>query len=300
MAKAGENSINNLLRQGREFLKDEGIRQYGWDAALLLAGVLKKEKEYVFAHSERSLPRTQVERYWRWLRQRAQRTPLQYLLKKQEFWGRDFRVNSQVLIPRPETELLVEKAIEQAQRIKGERNLTSIAIADIGTGSGCIAVTLALEIENCLVVATDISAKALQTARRNARCYGLKPSSLRFCRGNGVEPLQRKHSSVSFPLIVSNPPYVSQKEGALLDREVREFEPPLALFGGEDGLAVIRQLIPQVAKIIKPGGVFLMEFGYGQEKEIQKLFSDKSWNSVCFWPDYNGILRCVQAEKGNG
>jgi len=187
--------LNSLLARGREFLQQKGIRQYGWDALLLLACVLHKEKEYIFAHPEKILTPVQVKRFWNFLQRRVEGIPLQYLQGVQEFWGRDFRVDWRVLIPRPETELLVEKAIEQAGRIQSRRKLPFLSIADIGTGSGCIAITLALEIENCRVVATDISEEALQRARSNARRYGLRSPSLRFCCGDGLEPLKRLGST---------------------------------------------------------------------------------------------------------
>lgn len=297
MGKAGDNRLHPLLARGREFLREKGIRQYGWDALLLLACVLSKEKEYIFAHPEAGLTRSQVKRFWNFLQRRAEGIPLQYLQGVQEFWGRNFRVDSRVLIPRPETELLVEKAIEQAGRIQSCRKLPFLSIADIGTGSGCIAITLALEIKNCRVVATDISEEALKRARGNARQFGLRSPYLRFRCGDGLEPIKRLSSTTRWHMIVSNPPYVARMEEASLDREVKDHEPAVALFGGEDGLEMIRGLIPQVEESLDPDGVFLMEIGYGQETEVRDLFCRKKWKSVRFWPDYRGIPRCLQAEK---
>lgn len=296
MKNAPRWNIQSLLQKGRNLLQQAHIPQSEWDALLLLSLVLKREKEFILGHPKQFVSRGQTARYQRMIHARCQGTPMQYLIGVQEFWGRPFRVNPSVLIPRPETELLVEKVLQYQEKLKEIAGRQSIYAADIGTGSGCLAVTMALELEACQVFAVDISAAALGMARRNASRLGAS-HSIRFLCGNSVEPLLMIKPSISFHLVVSNPPYVALADREKLDRQVREFEPPEALFAGSDGLDMIRRLVPRIVDLISPGGLFLMEIGCGQEKEVRSLFTGQEWSSFHIWSDFNGIPRCVEAWK---
>jgi len=218
---------------------------------------------------------------------REAREPVAYLLGTREFYGRPFAVTSSVLIPRPETELLVDLALEWC-RAAGARSAL-----DVGTGSGCIAVTLALESPALVVTGLDCSADALATARQNALALG------------GADRLVWRLSDLltavtgSVDLIVSNPPYVPERDRAGLSRDVRDFEPGLALFGGPDGLDVIRRLIPAAAACLRPGGALIMEVGAGQSDAVTSLLADAGFSAVTWHADLQAIPRVVIAHLGS-
>jgi release factor glutamine methyltransferase len=235
--------------------------------------------------------------YGRYLHERIQGKPTQYITKKQEFYGRDFRVTPDVLIPRPETELLVEavlkslKSITQScwtrdfSRVGYFKEHTSGVAIDVGTGSGAIAVTLALETRTN-VIATDLSAKALEIARHNAATLSAR---LQFVECDLLEAF----ADVAADLIVSNPPYVALD--ADLQREVRAHEPHLALFAGTSGLEIYRRLIPEAGRVLKPGGTLALELGFGQAAEVQTFAS--GFTNIRTLDDLAGIPRVLVCEK---
>jgi release factor glutamine methyltransferase len=205
--------------------------------------------------------------------------PVQYIVGRQEFYGRYFSVNPSVLIPRPETELLVE-------RVLALRPAAGSRIIDVGTGSGCIGITLALELPETHVTLTDVSFAALQTARANAKSLGANV---------GIACMDLLEAvSGPFDFIASNPPYVSRAETSRLQREVREHEPHVALFAADDGLAAYRQLIPSASRLLRPGGYLLMEIGFGLEERVLSLF-DEGWERLPTGTDLQGIPRIVSA-----
>jgi release factor glutamine methyltransferase len=292
-------SVQSLLHVGRGLLREAGLPHFQRDALLLLAFTLKKEKEFVLTHPEHEVSAQHSARFKDLVLARQRRAPIQYLCGVQEFWGREFLVDPSVLIPRPETELIIEKALEYRETMKRLAGPEAVRVADIGTGSGCLAITLALEWPGSRVFAVDCSVAALQTARRNARrlCTARR---VRFFEGDAVQPLREKMPAAAFHLVVSNPPYVALKDREILDPQVRDYEPAEALFSGSDGLHFIRRLIPQVAGILVPGGLFLMEIGFGQEKEVRGLFSETEWRLGGIFPDFGGIPRCVLAWRKDG
>ena len=215
--------------------------------------------------------------YGRYLHERMQGKPTQHITGRQEFYGREFRVTPDVLIPRPETEHLIEAALPFGN--------AATRILDIGTGSGAIAATLALETK-ARVIATDISLPALAVAQRNAQALG---ASVDFTACD----LGSAFTDASFHLIVSNPPYVAERDRATLQPEVRDREPALALFGGDDGLTVYRRLIPEAARLLRPGGWLMMELG--EATPVSEMLSD--WHDVEIRNDLAGIPRVVIARK---
>jgi release factor glutamine methyltransferase len=225
-------------------------RVLGWDAARLLTRGDEPEPAG-FAHAYDAL-----------VVRRAAREPMAYLLGRREFWGLEFDVTPAVLIPRPETELIVEVALATFPEAQA-----TIDIADIGTGSGCLAVTLAHERRAAHIVATDVSPAALDVARRNAAQHAVA-SRVELIETDLLNGIDR-----TFDLIVSNPPYVPERDRATLPPEVREHEPSAALFGGSDGLAVVRRLAQHAAPRLKPGGVLIFEFGFGQADSVKEIVS---------------------------
>ena len=235
-------------------------------------------------HAKDRLTCDQAQSYKQLVERRYSGEPIQYIIGETEFYGLSFRVTPDVLIPRPETEHLVEKVIELAA------NFISPRIADIGTGSGAIAVALAHELPQASITATDLSNTALAIARENARRNRV---NLRFLQGDLLEPVQGEQ----FEIIISNPPYIPTHDRDSLAVEVREHEPALALFAGEDGLDIYRQLIPAALAALVPGGFLALEIGYGQSEAVTALFATSGFDAICFVPDLQGIPRVAFAQK---
>jgi len=233
--------------------------------------------EPVWPQLEKSLERL--------VRQRLDGCPVAYLLGYKEFWGLPFRVNRSVLIPRPETELVVEKILTLPLSPEP-------LILDIGTGSGNIAVSLAKELPLARIMATDISKRALRLAAENARLNQV--DNVRFILSNLFKAFEQ--SQMSFDLIVSNPPYVAQDDWQKLDRSVRDFEPKKALLAGQDGLRFIRRLVRKASQFLQPAGFLVMEIGAGQAEEVVRLL-ETGWSHVEIDNDYAGFPRVVSAQR---
>lgn len=258
-------------------------------ADLLLGFVLGWTRERVLTHPERGLSDTDRARLRELVRRLARGEPLQYLTGEKEFFGRAFKVTPEVLIPRPETELLVEEALQLA----GGSCSSGIRFADVGAGSGCIAVSLAGEIPASTGWAIDLSAAALRVARENAVRHGVA-RRIHFVQGDLLECFAR---SPAFDLILSNPPYVALAEYDSLLSVVRDHEPPGALFGGEAGLDVYRRMIPGVASRLVPGGYLLLELGAGQADPVGRLVEAEGLALQTIIDDLRGIPRCLVARK---
>jgi release factor glutamine methyltransferase len=272
-------TIRTALLQGVKLLEDAGVAVPRLTAEVLLAHATQKDRVWLLAHSDDELIELWWIHYGRYLHQRIEGKPTQYITGKQEFYGREFRVTPDVLIPRPETEHLIELVVEQ---VVGQA--IPPAILDVGTGSGCIAVTLALETQ-ARITATDISAEALAVAKSNAARLGAQVEFLEC----DLIPQAR-----TFDLIVSNPPYVGRTD-PLLAREVREHEPEVALYGGEHGHEIYQRLIPAAAAALNPGGWLVMEIGWTQADAVTAMLS--SWRSVDIKKDLAGLPRCIVARR---
>lgn len=262
------------------------------DIERLLAHVTGHERTFVLAHPEAPLTAEEQQRFAGLVARRAAGEPLQYLIGTQEFYGLELRVTPDVLIPRPETEHLVEAVELWATRFHDERTLQ---IVDVGTGSGAIAIALATHLAGSAITATDISASALAVARENAERHQCA-DRIRFLQGDLLAPLADQIASgLRLDAIVSNPPYVPAGEAATMQREVVQHEPHTALFAGEDGLDIYRRLVPAAHEALKPCGLLAMEFGYGQRDALAALLA--GWNNVRFVQDYQGIPRIALAER---
>jgi release factor glutamine methyltransferase len=254
------------------------------DAEALLLHLLGKDKAWLIAHAEGELPGGEAARYAALLERRFRGEPIQYITGETEFYGLPFRITPAVLIPRPETEHLVEKALELAA------SFTVPRIVDVGTGSGAIAVALAHKLLGAPITAIDLSASALDVARENAQRNGV---SIRFLQGDLLKPV----AGEQFEMVVSNPPYVPSADRPTLSVEVRDYEPKLALFAGEDGLSVYRRLIPAAFDALTPGGYLLMEIGFSQSPAIGDLLNGSGFEQIKFVPDLQGIPRVACARR---
>jgi release factor glutamine methyltransferase len=259
------------------------------DAEAFLIGILAQNRAWLLAHLEDSVPSREAGCYSSLLEQRASGQPVQYIQGACEFYGFPFRVTPDVLIPRPETEILVEKAILLARATDQPR------ILDIGTGSGAIAVALAKHVTGAHVVATDISRAALDIAKWNAGQNEVR-DRICFLEGDLLEPV----AGEQFAIVVSNPPYVAQHDRDSLPVEVRDFEPALALFAGEDGLAIYRKLIPAAFTALVAGGFVVLEIGYGQEDSVHTLLTSAGFAEIEFTRDLQGIPRVASARRASG
>jgi release factor glutamine methyltransferase len=273
-------TVQAALLQGTEILEKAAISVPRLTAEVLLCHAMHCERAYLYAHSGDDLTQLAWIHYGRYLHERLKGKPTQYITRRQEFFGRDFFVNSKVLIPRPETEHLVESALTF---LKGH---PSCRILDIGTGSGAIAISVALE-SGRLVLASDLSVGALSVAERNRRTYNAAVSLFAADLLNPIMP-------ASIDLLLSNPPYVPGADAANMQAEVRDWEPPLALFAGDTGLEIYQRLIFGAAIALKPGGRLLMELGYQSLDGVRDMLSI-GWNDIQVISDLAGLPRVIGA-----
>jgi release factor glutamine methyltransferase len=269
-ADSGPFRVRRALRQATASLSDAGIESARLDAELLLAEALGLDRSKLYLHYEAPLETRAEERFRSTLARRADGEPVAYITGRREFWSLDFLVTPAVLVPRPETEMLVEVAVglfEAESRISERK----FRILDLGTGSGAIAVALAKEIANAEVWATDVFSDALEIARANARRHGVE-EKIQFLRGDLFEPVRDRMEF--FDLIVSNPPYVRSDEIETLPRDVRDFEPRVALDGGADGLEFYRRMIPGALDYFTRGGFLAVEIGAEMGVDVARLFTD--------------------------
>ncbi len=255
------------------------------DAELLARHALGWDRAHYLAHRRDAEPADFEAQYQTLVGRRLRREPPAYILGTREFWGLDFEVTPDVLIPRPESELLVEEALDTA------KDDPPATLVDVGTGSGCLAVALAHELPAARVTATDVSAPALAVARRNAERHGVA-ARVRFVRTDLLEGL-----ALAADLIVANPPYVASRFAAGLQPEVRDHEPAVALFGGADGLDALARIIDQAWRCLRPGGRFVCEFGLGQDEAVRSYFTRRGWTLERIRADLQGIDRTAVARR---
>ena len=279
-------NIAAKLREASEILKSSGIGEPRREANSLLALALKQNKTFLIAHPEYELSNNEEERFQDFLSRRASREPFQYIAGKQEFYGLDFQVNRNVLIPRPETELIVESSIEILQAKNNSM------FCEVGIGSGCITVSILHEVETARAIGLDVSPEALKITARNAAAHKV------------LDRLTLKISDVfkvlkeeKFDLIVSNPPYIPSEEIENLQPEVRDFEPIVALTDGRKGLSIIEKIIFESPKFLNQEGFLLLEIGFGQAVFVREMFAPEIWGNVDILPDLQGIPRMVKALK---
>ena len=275
-------NVRTALKNGIAQLREANVPSFTLAAELLLLHVLSRNRTWLYAHPEEILTDGEEQRYFELITRRAAGEPTQHLTGKQEFWDLEFEVSHDVLIPRPETEHLVEALLNRI------RHDAPLRIADIGTGSGAIAAALANALPHAIITALDNSAPALAIAQQNAARHNLA-SRIRFLESDLLSAVEGE----IFDAIVSNPPYVPEEE--VLEEQVRNFEPHTALYAGPSGLEIYRRLIPQALTALNPQGWLLMEIGHGQRDDLAQLLSQ--WNDVIFVEDLQGIPRVAIARR---
>ena len=278
------------------------------DAEALLLHVVRQERAALLARWKEKLEDVEARKFAKLVKRRLAGEPMQYIFGETEFYGLPFRVTQDVLIPRPETEHLIE--VVQAAALSLQANgQTQPRIVDVGTGSGAIAVTLAKLLPHAAVTAIDLSVKALIVARENAALngvpvlvdgnapsHGIHAGHVRFLQGDLLAPVAGER----FEIVVSNPPYIPSEDSPSLSVEVRDYEPHLALFAGEDGMEIYRRLIPQAHAVLVPGGLLALEIGYGQSPAVERLLQEHGFEQIQFIPDLQGIPRVACATSGGG
>jgi release factor glutamine methyltransferase len=310
--------IRAALKEGMAQLRAAQIPSYTLAAELLLMHALERDRAWMYGHPEESLDPAAAEKFRALIARRAAGEPVQYLTGKQEFWGLEFEVTPAVLIPRPETEHVMEVALARL----GERGIKihmdtgapreTLRVADVGTGSGCLAVALAWELPHAEVVATDISEPALEVARRNAARHGVAErvhflqrdllTGLAQTDPSGVVARYAMAASTQngplFDLIVSNPPYIARNEAEQLQREVRDHEPHAALFGGATGTEMYQRLIDQARELLRDRGILVLELGHDSAEHVRGIFdAQPAWTKVAITMDLAGIPRVLAAER---
>jgi len=283
-------TITQAINEGASRLRDEAPDHERRTAGVLLAHVLFVDHTHLLTRSDEHITALQYEDYLKLIERRAAGEPLQYITGHQEFYGLDFRVTPAVLIPRPETEFLVERIIKLM-----DEAMPSPLIVDVGTGSGCIAITVALNVPRARVIATDLSAAALEVARTNAERHGA--NGVEFRQGDLLEPLAARHLENSVDVLASNPPYVNEGNAELIQREVRDWEPREALFGGVEGLDFYRRLLVEGLTFVRPGGYMIFEIGYNQLDAITEIIAALEWELVDVVNDLQGIPRTVTLRR---
>ncbi|MEX5213124.1 MAG: peptide chain release factor N(5)-glutamine methyltransferase [Nitrospiraceae bacterium] len=290
-AETGCMTVKKLLRWGIKQLQQAGIESAERETTWILSATLERSHLQLHLDGDRPVSAVRYERAEALLRRRAAREPLQYLLGSQEFCGRAFAVTPAVLIPRPETELLVEEGV------RWMATMPDLLIADVGTGSGCIAVSLALGLPRAKIFGIDCSSAALHVAHKNLIRHGVA-DRVRLLEGDLLAPLESCSMQGRLTAILSNPPYIPEDELARLQPEVGLFEPRLALAGGPDGLAIHRRLVSEAVRYLAPGGILAMEVGAGEAPFCVDLVrAECGYRNVRTIRDQQGIERIVWAER---
>jgi release factor glutamine methyltransferase len=310
--------VRGALKEGMAQLRAAQVSSHTLAVELLLMHALGRDRAWMYSHPEEFLDPPAAEKFLALIARRAAGEPVQYLTGKQEFWGLEFEVTPAVLIPRPETEHVMEVALARL----GERGIRihmdtgapreKLRVADVGTGSGCLAVALAWELPHAAVFATDISAPALDVARRNASRHkvadrihflqcdlltGLEKSDPSSVGARHAVPASARGAAL-FDLIVSNPPYIARNEAAQLQREVRDHEPHAALFGGSTGIEMYQRLIDQARDVLRDRGILVLELGHDSAAHVRGIFdAQPEWSKVAITMDLAGIPRVLAAER---
>jgi release factor glutamine methyltransferase len=301
-------TIKEALAWAEDYLNRYEVPDAKTEAEYLLTHLLNCKRSGLYLNFNQAVDYYELQRFVDFVERRIKREPSQYIIGEQEFWGLPFKVNKDVLIPRPETEILVEEAVEAVNckllNVNNRRKqINSISqftvhsshftILDLCTGSGCIAIALAKEIPDSKVYATDVSARVLAVAKENAERHNVA-DRITFLNGDLFEPLNGLN--IKADIIVSNPPYISEKMMKMLQPEVKDYEPVAALYGGGDGLDFYRRIISEASAYLAQGGHLILEIGYGQAEEIKKLIEQSNaFGDISITKDFAGIDRMIKA-----
>ena len=275
-----------LINFGASELRRKKISTSRLDSELLLSKILDKNREEILINLEKKICQKHFLKYKQLIQRRSQCEPIAYIVKEKEFWSKNFLVSSDTLIPRPETELIVEKLTKIFEEKK-------ISILDIGTGTGCILISLLSELKNSKGVGIDISNKALMIAKKNSEKYGLQ-SKIKFLNNSLDSKFYQK-----FDLITSNPPYIRSNEIKNLKEDIRRYEPLIALDGGNDGLDLIKKVIYKSKDILKVKGMLALEIGNKQFRKVSKILRSNKFKTRCLVKDYRENVRCILSTLEN-
>tara|TARA_B100000963_G_scaffold361825_1_gene400068 strand:+ start:5931 stop:6773 length:843 start_codon:yes stop_codon:yes gene_type:complete len=269
-----------LINSGSFKLKSHYVRTHMLDSEILLSKVLGKKREEILINLMQEINTNQIRKFNNFIKRRSLKEPVAYIVSKKEFWSKDFEVSKDTLIPRPETELMIEELIKIYRK-------KSIKILDIGVGSGCILISLLSELDNSFGIGIDISKKALLIANKNSKKHKVN-KRLKLLNKSFVTMCKRE-----FDLVVSNPPYIRTSDLKNLDEDIKNFEPLIALDGGNDGLDVIRKVIYKAKYILKINGILALEIGYEQYKKVSKILKINNFKVEKNIKDNNENIRCV-------
>ena len=287
-------TILEAFQWGIECLKDSGVVNPRLDAEILLAYCIHGDRSKIYLHHDKRIDREEYERYINYIRRRMEREPVAYITGYKEFRSLSFKLTKAVLIPRPETEILVEEMVKEYTKIKENGHL--LRILELGTGSGIIAVSLAKEIAHSSIIATDISLEIIKLAKDNAQSHGVN-NKISFFVGRFLQTI--KKNNTYFNYIVSNPPYLSEYDWEDAQPEIKEYEPPDSLLGGKDGMDFYRIIVNDVPKLLKYHGWLILEVGMGQAGKVSDMIKKSgAYSKVVLINDLSGIPRVVKAQKG--
>ena len=278
-------NYNEILKKGENFLKKKKIQNPNLDVELILSKVLNRNREEIILNLDNKLKNTDIIKFKYYLLRRCQNEPMAYILGYKYFWKHKFLTNKSVMIPRPETELVVEETLKYLQNDKSKK------ILDIGTGSGCIVVSLVKERPKCTATAIDISINAINVAKTNAKLHQLENKI------NFINIDIDKYNSYNYDLIISNPPYINSIELNRLDNDIKFHEPRLALSGGFDGLRDLKKIIFKSKKLLKTNGKLILEIGHKQKNLCKKILNENNFYINKITKDLSGKDRCIVSTK---
>lgn len=286
-------NMESLVKKGKEILGEREFMNTSLEVELILSHILKKDRSYIIVHNKEILEETIVEKFLRLIELRKKGIPIQYILNSQEFMGLDFYVKEGVLIPRGETELLVEHILDLIE--KNYPKEKTVRILEVGTGSGAIPISIAYYTKNTEIYTVDIEEIPYNVAKENCKRYGLE-NRIKFLLGDLFEPIRAENTDEKFDIIVSNPPYIKKDEIEKLQIEVREHEPKSALDGGIDGLDFYRKIILKSCDFLVQNGILAFEIGYDQGEEVVSLMNE-NFKEINLIKDYSGLDRIVLGVK---
>ncbi len=278
-------NINSILNKSKYYLDKHNIISSGLDSELLLSSIINKSREYLLSNLEEKIGAEKVKKFQNLIERRIKKEPIAYILKKKDFWKSTFYINKNVLIPRPDTEILIEETLSNFSKNE------NISVLDIGTGSGCIILSLLKDRKNFNGIGIDISKNALKVAKFNAKMHHLE-NRVKFFKSSVDNFFKGKYD-----LIISNPPYINKVDFDNLDRGISKYEPKIALKGGNDGLSLIKKVIKRSSKLLKKSGKLILEIGYDQKFKVKNLLKNEKFYINKTIKDYGYKSRCIVCTK---